>query len=185
MHVVQQLVVVVVRVIIANEQIMVQQSSITITVIIAVSKAIHMALVPSAFADNITTTTTICSQKKWQYTSTAATGTNSDDGSNSAYTNSGEITVMQYNISDNNNNYSNGVCIRGNTESVTGNYTYLQTMTSLGNIDIDFNTILSDLTKRSMYGKDTDLDRVVCSAAGFYWHYENMIDNHHYNNYYI
>ena len=58
-------------------------------------------------------------------------------------------------------------------------------MTSLENIDIDFNTIHSDLIKRLMYGKDTDLDRVVSSAAGFYWHYENMIDNNNYNNYYI
>ena len=38
-------------------------------------------------------------------------------------------------------------------------------MTSLGTVDIKFNTMDSDLTKRSMYGKDNDLDRVVSGAA--------------------
>ena len=40
-------------------------------------------------------------------------------------------------------------------------------MTSLGNVNIEFNTMDSHLTTSLSYGTDTDLHRIVSSAVGF------------------
>ena len=79
-------------------------------------------------------------------------------------------TILKYNISGNNSNYSNGVRTRGDTVSLE----IFKTMISLGNLDIEFHTMDSDLTKRLIYGRYTDSDRVVSSAAEFYSHNGTM-----------
>ena len=80
------------------------------------------------------------------------------------------------------------IIIRGNAKSLE----IFKAITLLGNADIEFNTMDSDLTKSLIYGEDTDKNRLVSSEAGLYWHnelypdnYENMIHDNNNQDYYI
>ena len=72
------------------------------------------------------------------------------------------------NSSVNANANANGVRITSPTES----FDIFKTILGMSDIDIEFNQFGRDLSDALIYGNEIDLNRVVFSEAGFYWHNE-------------